>query len=135
MNEWWLLQKAAAKDIASAAMRGRALAPLYPSREKSAVGGQTATGARKRPAPVAVVKGHPEGKRRREPTRSKGTGICRKAGPGVNGREAENPPPSRSVLPAVPATQTVLPAACQDPLCPLASFSVVMPPNGGDDGK
>ena len=75
-------------------------------------------GARKRPAPVAVVRGHPEGKRRREPTRSKGPGICRKAGPGVNGREAEHPPPSRSVLPAVPATQTVLPAACQDPLCP-----------------
>ena len=75
-------------------------------------------GARKRPAPVAVVRGHPEGKRRREPTRSKGPGICRKAGPGVNGREAENPPPSRSVLPAVPATQTVKPAACQDPLCP-----------------
>ena len=101
-----------------AGMCGRALAPLYPSREKSAVGGQTATGARKRPAPVAVVKGHPEGKRRREPTRSKGPGICRKAGPGVNGREADFPPPSRSVLPAVPATQTVLPAACQDPLCP-----------------
>ena len=38
-------------------------------------------GARKRPAPVAVVRGHPEGKRRREPTRSKGPGICRKAGP------------------------------------------------------
>ena len=75
-------------------------------------------GARKRPAPVAVVRGHPEGKRRREPTRSKGPGICRKAGPGVNGRGAENPPPSRSVLPAVPATQTVKPAACQDPLCP-----------------
>ena len=71
-----------------------------------------------RPAPVAVVKGHPEGKRRREPTRSKGPGICRKAGPGVNGRGAENPPLSRSVLPAVPATQTVKPAACQDPLCP-----------------
>ena len=75
-------------------------------------------GARKRPAPVAVVRGHPEGKRRREPTRSKGPGICRKAGPGVNGREADVPPPSRSVLPAVPATQTVKPAACQDPLCP-----------------
>ena len=75
-------------------------------------------GARKRPAPVAVVRGHPEGKRRREPTRSKGPGICRKAGPGVNGRGAENPPLSRSVLPAVPATQTVKPAACQDPLCP-----------------
>ena len=43
-------------------------------------------GARKRPASVAVVRGHPEGKRRREPTRSKGPGICRKAGPGVNGR-------------------------------------------------
>ena len=69
-------------------------------------------------APVAVVRGHPEGKRRREPTRSKGPGICRKAGPGVNGRGAENPPPSRSVMPAVPATQTVKPAACQDPLCP-----------------
>ena len=80
-------------------------------------------GARKRPAPVAVVRGHPEGKRRREPTRGKGPGICRKAGPGVNGREAENPPPSRSVLPAVPATQTVKPAACQDPLCPLRMFS------------
>ena len=75
-------------------------------------------GARKRPAPVAVVRGHPEGKRRCEPTRSKGPGICRKAGPGVNGRGAENPPLSRSVLPAVPATQTVKPAACQDPLCP-----------------
>lgn len=75
-------------------------------------------GTRKRPAPVAVVRGHPEGKRRREPTRSKGSGICRKAGPGVNGREADIPPPSRSVLPAVPATQTVKPAACQDPLCP-----------------
>ena len=75
-------------------------------------------GARKRPAPVAVVRGHPEGKRRREPTRSKGPGICREAGPGVNGREADVPPPSRSVLPAVPATQTVKPAACQDPLCP-----------------
>ena len=75
-------------------------------------------GARKRPASVAVVRGHPEGKRRREPTRSKGPGICRKAGPGVNGREADFPPPSRSVLPAVPATQTVKPAACQDPLCP-----------------
>ena len=71
-----------------------------------------------RPAPVAVIRGHPEGKRRREPTRSKGPGICRKAGPGVNGREADVPPPSRSVLPAVPATQTVKPAACQDPLCP-----------------
>ena len=75
-------------------------------------------GACKRPAAVAVVKGHPEGKRRHEPTRSKGPGICRKAGPGVNGRGAENPPLSRSVLPAVPATQTVKPAACQDPLCP-----------------
>ena len=75
-------------------------------------------GARKRPAPVAVVRGHPEGKRRREPTRSKGPGICRKAGPGVNGRGADSPPLSRSVLPAVPATQTVKPAACQDPLCP-----------------
>ena len=63
-------------------------------------------GARKRPAPVAVVRGHPEGKRRREPTRSKGPGICRKAGPGVNGRGTENPPLSRSVLPAVPATTT-----------------------------
>ena len=68
-------------------------------------------GARKRPAPVAVVRGHPEGKRRREPTRSKGPGICRKAGPGVNGREADFPPPSRSVLPAVPAAQTAKPAA------------------------
>ena len=77
-------------------------------------------GARKRPAPVAVVRGHPEGKRRREPTRSKGPGICREAGPGVNGRGADFPPLSRSVLPAVPATQTVKPAACQDPLCPLA---------------
>ena len=75
-------------------------------------------GARKRPAPVAVVRGHPEGKRRREPTRSKGPGICREAGPGVNGRGADSPPLSRSVLPAVPATQTVKPAACQDPLCP-----------------
>ena len=85
-------------------------------------------GARKRPAPVAVVRGHPEGKRRREPTRSKGPGICRKAGPGVNGREAENPPPSRSVLPAVPATQTVKPAACQDPLCPYDVFRPVPAP-------
>ena len=74
--------------------------------------------ARKRSAPVAVVRGHPEGKRRREPTRSKGPGICREAGPGVNGRGADSPPLSRSVLPAVPATQTVKPAACQDPLCP-----------------
>ena len=79
-------------------------------------------GARRRPAPVAVVRGHPEGKRRREPTRSKGPGICRKAGPGVNGRGADSPPLSRSVLPAVPATQTVKPAACQDPLCPFCFF-------------
>ena len=85
-------------------------------------------GARKPPAPVAVVKGHPEGKRRREPTRSKGPGICRKAGPGVNGRGAENPPLSRSVLPAVPATQSVKPAACQDPLCPYDVFRPVPAP-------
>ena len=85
-------------------------------------------GACKRPAPVAVVKGHPEGKRRHEPTRSKGPGICRKAGPGVNGRGAENPPLSRSVLPAVPATQTVKPAACQDPLCPYDVFRPVPAP-------
>ena len=85
-------------------------------------------GARKRPAPVAVVRGHPEGKRRREPTRSKGPGICREAGPGVNGREADVPPPSRSVLPAVPATQTVKPAACQDPLCPYDVFRPVTAP-------
>ena len=45
MSERWLLKKAAARDMASAATRGRALAPLYPSREKSAVGEQTATGA------------------------------------------------------------------------------------------
>lgn len=40
-----------------------------------------------------------------------------------------------SVLPAVPATQTVLPAACQDPLCPLASFSPFIAPNGADGEK
>ena len=118
-----------------AGMCRRALAPLYPSREKirRRRADSDRGGARKRPAPVAVVKGHPEGKRRREPTRSKGPGICRKAGPGVNGRGAENPPPSRSVLPAVPATQTVLPAACQDPLCPLplpAAFCRRMVTNG-----
>ena len=85
-------------------------------------------GARERPAPVAVVRGHPEGKRRREPTRSKGPGICRKAGPGVNGRGADSPPLFRSVLPAVPATQTVKPAACQDPLCPYDVFRPVPAP-------
>ena len=120
MSERWLLKKAAARDMASAATRGWALAPLYPSREKSAVGGQTATGAGRASVPPLSLslRGHPEGKRRREPTRGKGPGICHEAGPGVNGREADVPPPSRSVLPAVPATQTVKPAACQDPLCP-----------------
>ena len=47
---------------------------------------------------------------------------------GLNGRWAENPPLSRSVLPAVPATQSVKPAACQDPLCPYDVFRPVPAP-------
>ena len=52
--------------------------------------------------------------------RSKGPALCRKAGRGVTAAAAGLPGDVASVLPAVPATQTVKPAACQDPLCPLA---------------
>ena len=51
--------------------------------------------------------------------RSKGPALCRKAGRGVTAAAAGLPGDVASVLPAVPATQTVKPAACQDPLCPL----------------
>ena len=49
MSERWLLPKSHREGYGVRGDAGRALVPLYPSREKSAAGGQTATGAHKRP--------------------------------------------------------------------------------------
>ena len=45
MSDRWLSPKSRREGYGVRGDAGRALAPLYPSREKSAVGGQTATGA------------------------------------------------------------------------------------------
>ena len=69
MSERWLLPKSRREGYGVRGDAGRALAPLYPSREKSAAGGQTATEAGRAPPLSLSLKG----------TRRASGGVSRRA--------------------------------------------------------